>query len=117
MPLAIILMIMPAALLGTVMVLMMPGHDGATSMAMGVGVVLVGILFIAIVVAMRGQHPSQAGGDSHLPQDRSSLDTGAEDALEDAVTPTTWLSAAERKDNDIPDLGRWTDDGAPPLGR
>ena len=119
MPIAIILTIMPAALLGTVMVLMVPGDDRVTAMAMGVGVVLIGILFIAIMVTMRTQHPSQDGGDSHLPQDRSPTDADAEaDDFDDAETPTTWLSSAEKKDDeDRPDLGRWSDDGAPPLGR
>ena len=122
MPIALILTIMPAALLGTVMVLMVPDDDRVTAMAMGVGVVFIGILFIAIIVAMRRQHPSQAGGDSHLPQDRSPADPDRQDddldAFDDAVTPTTWLTTAEeQRDDGRPDLGRWSDDGAPPGNR
>jgi hypothetical protein len=117
MPIAIILTIMPAALLGTVMVLMMPGEDRSTALAMGFAVLVVGILFVSVIVLMRDQHPSHAGGDSHLPQDRSPVDEddaegegesenegegeGNED-FDDAVTPPTWLARG--------------DDGAPPRG-
>ena len=122
MPIAIILTIMPAALLGTVMVLMTPGESRATTIAMGVAVALTGILFVGIIASMRRQHPSQAGGDSHLPQDRSpdpDADDAddADDAFDDAVTPVAWPADTRTTADDRPELGRWTDDGAPPIGR
>ncbi len=109
MPIAIILTIMPAALLGTVMVMMAPADDRTTSMAIAFAVILIGILFIAIMVLMRDQHPSQAGGDSHLPQDRSPTPEEAEDDLDED-------DLDEDDDRDLA-ITRWRDDGAPPLGR
>jgi nitrate/nitrite transporter NarK len=121
MPIAIILLIMPAALLGTVMVLMTPADDRTTALAMGFSVVLVAVLFIAFVFVMRDQHPSQANGDSHLPQDRSpgedDEDEGDVIDFDDAVTPTMWLAEADEKADEAVDLGRFSDDGAGPRGR
>lgn len=126
MPIAIILMIIPAALFGTVMVMMGTSIGGLPEIAVGVAVVLVVVVLLGTIRAMQLEHPSQADGDPNLPQDRSPpLD--AEDAddvddeeeldFDDMVTPTTWMDGAnQRIDPAEPDLGAWSDDGAPPRG-
>ena len=62
MPIAIILMIIPAALFGTVMVKMGSSIGGLPQVAVGLAVVLIAVVFVATVRAMQLTHPPQVGG-------------------------------------------------------
>jgi heme A synthase len=103
---AIILTIIPAALFGTVMVMMGTAAGGLPAIAVGVAVLLVTVVFIAAIRAMQREHPSQAGGDPNLPEDRSPPDDDDDGDFDEMLTPTTWIAAVDHRDPPSPDLAR-----------
>jgi|SRR5690349_24689906 len=99
MPIAIILLILPAALFGTVMVMMGTSIGGLPAIAVGVAVVLVAVVLLGTVRAMQLEHPSHADGDPNLPQDRSPPAEADEDDdvdFDERVTPATWIDRGDR---------------------
>ena len=98
-----ILILYPAVLLGSIMVIVGLELSGGAALAMLGFVLTVGAVFISLVRAMRRQQPSLDGGDLRAAEDHyEPID--AEDAI-----PLEIDDERVRRD----DLERWSNDGAP----
>lgn len=119
-----ILITFPAALFGTLMMMLVWGTGRVSTGAIGVAVALTCIAFIGIVRLMKREHPSRGRRDASDMEDRAESpddekvegDEDDEDGdFEDRETPVLW--SEEDGAATARDLGRLSDDGAPPAAR
>lgn len=105
MPGVFVLVMFPSMLLGAVLVSLGLDLSGGAAVSMALLVMLVGVVFVSLAMAMRRQHPSHQGGDRRLSQDDFAR---LRDALERQAVPE---EISDQETGRFGDLDRWRDDG------
>ena len=107
MPVVFIVVTFPVILLASIFSIMGLELSGAAAVSMVLLVMVLGVVFVSLAMTMYRQHPSQAGGDRRVSEDRFAP---LENDLDRQAVP---VEVHDEITTPYGAIARWTDDGAP----